>query len=62
MDNTLPLDKMTPEERLRAMEALWDDHCRPEETVPVPQWRKDLLDECEPLVELGKARRLARAS
>ena len=52
----LPLDQMTLEEKLRAMEALWDDLCRREESVPVPQWQKDLLDERERLVEQGKAR------
>ncbi len=47
---------MTLEEKLRAMEALWDDLCRREEAVPVPQWHKDLLDERERLVREGKAR------
>ena len=56
MDITLPLDQMTRAEKLRAMEALWDDLCRREEDVPVPQWHKDLLDERERLVEQGKAR------
>jgi hypothetical protein len=37
------------------MEALWDDLCRREEAMPVPQWHKDLLDERERLVEQGKA-------
>jgi hypothetical protein len=46
---------MTLEEKLRAMEALWDDLCRREEDVPVPQWHKDLLDERERLVQEGKA-------
>jgi hypothetical protein len=52
----LQIDRMTLEEKLRAMEALWDDLCRREEAVPVPQWHKDLLDERERLVEQGKAR------
>ncbi|MGA2656798.1 MAG: addiction module protein [Verrucomicrobiota bacterium] len=51
----LQLDRMTLEEKLRAMEALWDDLCRREEDVPVPQWHKDLLDERERLVQEGKA-------
>jgi hypothetical protein len=52
----LQIAEMTLEEKLRAMEALWDDLCRREEAVPVPQWHKDLLDERERLVEQGKAR------
>ncbi|MGO9202533.1 MAG: addiction module protein [Limisphaerales bacterium] len=56
MPPLLQLDRMTLEEKLRAMEALWDDLCRREEAVPVPQWHKDLLDERERLVREGKAR------
>ena len=52
----LQIAEMTLEEKLRAMEALWDDLCRREEAMPVPQWHKDLLDERERLVEQGKAR------
>jgi hypothetical protein len=51
----LQIAGMTLEEKLRAMEALWDDLCRREESMPVPQWHKDLLDERERLVEQGKA-------
>ena len=50
------LDRMTLEEKLRAMEALWDDLCRREENVPVPQWHQDILDERERAVAEGKAR------
>jgi hypothetical protein len=52
----LQIAEMTLAEKLRAMEALWDDLCRREEAMPVPQWHKDLLDERERLVEQGKAR------
>ena len=51
----LQIAAMTLEEKLRAMEALWDDLCRREESVPVPQWHKDILDERERLIEQGKA-------
>jgi hypothetical protein len=51
----LQIAEMTLEEKLRAMEALWDDLCRREESVPVPQWHKDILDERERLIEQGKA-------
>jgi hypothetical protein len=55
MSLALELDRMTLEEKLRAMEALWNDLCRREEEVPVPQWHKDLLDERERLVQQRKA-------
>ena len=46
---------MTLEEKLRVMEALWDNLCRNDESLPVHQWQKDLLDERERLVKDGKA-------
>ena len=54
MSTVLDIDQMTLEEKLRAMEALWDDLCR-KDAVPVPQWHKDILDERERQVEEGKA-------
>jgi len=55
MSTVIQIDQMTLEEKLRAMEALWDDLCRREEEVPIPQWHKDLLDERERSIEQGKA-------
>ena len=55
MAATLQIDEMTLEEKLRAMEALWDDLCRRSADLAVPQWHKDLLDERERAVALGKA-------
>ena len=55
MSVPLQLDQMSLEEKLRAMEELWDDLCRREEAIPVPQWHKDTLDERERLIEQGKA-------
>ena len=54
MSTVLDIDQMTLEEKLRAMEALWDDLCR-KDAVPVPQWHKDILDERERQIEAGKA-------
>jgi hypothetical protein len=54
MSAVLDIDQMTLEEKLRAMEALWDDLCQ-KDAVPVPQWHKDILDERERQVEEGKA-------
>jgi len=54
MATELQLDQMTIEEKLRAMEALWDDLCR-RDAVQVPQWHKDILDERQRLIDEGKA-------
>jgi len=55
MSTALELDKMTVEEKLRAMEMLWDDLRRTEAGVPVPAWHQELLDERERLVREGRA-------
>lgn len=56
MAGVLQVEQMTVEEKLRAMEEIWENLSRTEENVPVPQWHKDLLDERERLVREGKAR------
>jgi hypothetical protein len=56
MDTVLPLDRMTVEERLRAIEVLWDDLCRNEKQVPVADWQKQLLDEREQQIQTGEAK------
>ena len=54
MSTTLDLDHMTTEEKLAAMEELWEDLSR-RDAVPVPQWHKDILDERQRLIDEGKA-------
>jgi len=55
MSDTLQIDQMTLEDKLRAMEALWDDLCRQPDALMVPQWHKDLLDARQRLIEQGEA-------
>jgi hypothetical protein len=45
MSKTLPLKEMTLQEKLAAMESLWDELARCPETVESPSWHKDILDE-----------------
>jgi hypothetical protein len=54
--SVIQIDQMTLEEKLNAMESLWDDLCRRGENIPMRQWHKNLLDERERLVLDGKAR------
>ena len=42
-------------EKLRLMEAIWDDISREEQDLEVPQWHKEMLDEREPLLAEEKA-------
>ena len=50
-DRHLPLEDMTVEEKLRAMEALWDDLCQRAEGVPTPAWHGKVLMERAAAVE-----------
>jgi hypothetical protein len=50
----LQLDSMTIEQKLRAMEAIWEDLCR-RDAVPVPQWHKDVLDERQRRIDAGES-------
>ena len=56
MSTVLQIDQMTLEEKLRAMEELWNDLSRRDKNIPVEQWHRELLDERERLVEEGTAR------
>ncbi len=51
---TLPLDKMTKEEKLQVMEELWVDLTRNENEYPSPGWHKDVLELREKRVLEGK--------
>ncbi len=47
MDISLPLDKMSTSEKLRAMEALWQDLCEQAGSLISPDWHKKFLQERE---------------
>lgn len=50
------IHQLTLQEKLIAMEAIWDDISSVEENLEIPQWHKDLLDEREKLIADCKAR------
>jgi hypothetical protein len=54
MDATLPLDQMTVDEKLRAMESLWADLRRNEKDIPIPDWHREALKETEQRVREGQ--------
>jgi hypothetical protein len=53
---TLPLKEMTLQEKLAAMESLWEDLARTPEAVESPAWHKDILDERRQRLAEGKSR------
>lgn len=56
MATPLAIDKMTIEEKIQTMEALWDNLCQSEEVLPVHDWQKAILDDRERLVERGESK------
>jgi len=54
MDAVLPLDQMTMEEKLRAMEALWADLSRRADSFESPAWHADVLRERDRRIADGK--------
>jgi hypothetical protein len=55
MSTNLPLKDMTLQEKLAAIELLWDDLARSPESVESPNWHKDILDERRERVADGTA-------
>lgn len=50
------LKQMSLPEKLRLMEALWNELCHREEDIPVPEWQKQVLDDRERQIKQGKAK------
>ena len=55
MPLALPLKKMSRDEKLRAMEALWADLSQDEDRFESPVWHAQALREAERAVKNGKA-------
>ena len=53
MPGTLPLEKMSVEEKLQAMESLWDDLCSKTGAVSSPAWHEDVLAERDAMQRRG---------
>lgn len=50
----LPLSEMSMEEKLQAMELIWDDLCSRSEALPSPAWHAEVLAEREAAVARGE--------
>jgi len=53
MANTIPLEKMSVEEKLQAMEWLWDDLCSKAGNMSSPAWHEDVLAERDAMQKRG---------
>jgi hypothetical protein len=54
MNLTLPLLQMTVSDKLRTMEALWDDLCENSDDLISPSWHGDVLTERDNKVAEGE--------
>ena len=54
MASTLPLEKMSVEEKLQAMESLWDDLCSKAGVITSPAWHDEVLAEREARYKRGE--------
>ena len=53
MSISLPLKKMSFEEKIQTMELLWDDLCHNSNAFESPSWHKDILIEREQALKEG---------
>lgn len=56
MNISLPLDKMTTSDKLSVMEKLWEDLCKDPDSIPSPEWHKNILESREQEIKNGKAK------
>ena len=54
MQNTIEIRHLSKEEKLRVMEAIWEDLSREGEAVESPDWHQEALQETERRLKLGQ--------
>ena len=53
MKVSLPLKKMTAEEKIQTMEIIWDDLCKKADSLSSPVWHEDILKDREEEIKNG---------
>jgi len=54
MQNTIEIKQLSREEKLRVMEAIWEDLSYEEEQIESPDWHKKALQETEHRLSSGQ--------
>ena len=54
MQNTIEIKQLSREEKLRVMEAIWEDLSNEEEQVESPDWHKKTLQETKRRLSTGQ--------
>lgn len=45
MDISIPLEKMSIDQKIQAMETIWDDLCQKADSLSSPDWHRQVLQE-----------------
>jgi hypothetical protein len=56
MAHAIDLENMTIAEKLRLLEAVWQDLSRTPEQVPAPAWHGEILEERDRRLQAGESR------
>ena len=54
MRNSIEIKQLSREEKLRVMEAIWEDLSTEDELIESPEWHKDALQETERRLSSGQ--------
>ena len=58
MSFTIPIKKMSFEEKMQTMETIWDDLCHSKNSIESPSWHKDILNDRERGLKEGTEERV----
>ena len=53
MEISIPLDKMSIDEKIQAMETIWDDLCQKADSLSSPDWHHQVLRQREACIKEG---------
>ena len=53
MEVTLPLEKMSTEEKIQTMETIWNDLCKKADSISSPSWHEKVLHSREEGIKNG---------
>jgi len=56
MATTLTFETMTVEQKIQAMESLWDSLCAKADSIPTPAWHGEVLAQREQSLQSGEDR------
>jgi len=54
MSDAIEISRLSREEKLRVMEAIWEDLSREAEQIESPQWHREVLEETERRFKAGQ--------